>query len=579
MHEVRIRRATPADVGALHELARSAYQPYVETIGVRPAPLDADYAASVTDPRHEVWVAERGTAVVGLLVLVRYDDHLLLENVAVLAPAQGTGNGTLLLNLAERRAIAQGLDEVRLFTHQQMTRNIALYTARGYRETSREIDDGFHRVFLSKHLDGSPSSRTSGGAVTDAEALASDAGALAAAGLQWLVEQARETPGGLAWTTHPDDDELDPTLYSGAAGNALTLLEAAQDIDDERYADLARDAIGPLVAAVETTEHASLYFGRTGIAVALHALGHHLGQPAATAAAARALDLVEAGFDGERWNVQFELMGGNAGIALGALAAGRPELALLALSPYLRTIEPTAGGVQWEVRQETPARFHHISHGTLGIAHALARVGAATGRDDMVELALLGAADVVSRNEAGPDDFLVPHSDPQHRPELIERYSYGWCHGPAGDAQAFRLLASVTGDAAWDTLGDRCWHTVTQSGLPARLRPGFWDNSGRCCGTAGVLALATDRYAERRSDLGFARVLVDDLAERATVDEHGARWSNVEHRVTPSELPPRAGWAMGNAGIVRELLRLQRVLSGGRADDTVPWPDHPSVRR
>jgi hypothetical protein len=40
----------------------------------------------------------------------------------------------------------------------------------------------------------------------------------------------------------------------------------------------------------------------------------------------------------------------------------------------------------------------------------------------------------------------VPHSDPPHRPEIIERYSYGWCNGPAGDAQVFRLLAQVTGD-------------------------------------------------------------------------------------------------------------------------------------
>jgi hypothetical protein len=418
--------------------------------------------------------------------------------------------------------------------------------------------------------------------VTDETALAEQARELAVSGLQWLIAAAVDTPDGPAWTTHPQDDELDPTLYSGGAGIVLTLLEAARDLDDARYADVARRAIGPLVAAIETTEHASLYFGRTGIAVALHALGRHLGEPAATAAAARASDLVEAAFDGERWSVQFELLGGNAGIALGALAVGRPELAVLAMSPYLRTKEPTAGGVQWEVRQQTPARFHHISHGTLGIAYALARVGVATGRNELVELALLGAADVVSRDEAGPDGFLVPHSDPQHRPELIERYSYGWCHGPAGDAQVFRLLGAVTGDRAWDVLGDRCWHTVTHSGLPARVRPGFWDNSGRCCGTAGVLALVSDRYAEGRPDLAFAHVLVDDLAERATIDEAGARWSNAEHRVSPSALPPRTGWAMGNAGIVRELLRLARVVTatdGADVTDVVPWPDEPPVRR
>lgn len=107
------------------------------------------------------------------------------------------------------------------------------------------------------------------------------------------------------------------------------------------------------------------------------------------------------------------------------------------------------------------------------------------------------------------------------------------------------------------------------------MRPGFWDNSGRCCGTAGVLA-ACDRHAEGREDLEFATVLVDDLASRATVHGDGARWSNHEHRVTPSALAPRTGWAMGNAGIVRELLRFARATTGTDPSYAVSWPDHPS---
>jgi hypothetical protein len=211
----------------------------------------------------------------------------------------------------------------------------------------------------------------------------------------------------------------------------------------------------------------------------------------------------------------------------------------------------------------------------LGIVYALASVGDAAGRDDFIEMALAGAADVVARNEAGPDGFLVPHSDPPHRPDIIERYSYGWCNGPAGDAQVFRLLAQVTGDSTWTRLVDRCWRTVRESGLPARVRPGFWDNNGRCCGTAGVLALACDRIAEHGDDFSFADALTADLATRATVDDAGTRWSNYEHRVTPGDLEPRAGWAMGNAGIIRELLRYARVSDGAAAGYAVPWPDHP----
>jgi Lanthionine synthetase C-like protein len=407
-------------------------------------------------------------------------------------------------------------------------------------------------------------------AATDAPTLASD-------GLTWLLEQATETPDGLVWAGTESDDDVDPTLYSGAAGIVLTLLEAHENFADDRYADAAIRGARALANKVDEIEHCSLYFGLTGVAVALHAVRDRLDDDASGAAAGRALQLVRARFDGERWGDQFELLGGNAGIALGALSAGDADLAQQAVEPYLRTAERTDGGVQWEVRAAMPARFHHISHGTLGIVAALAGVGAATGRSELVELALAGATDVVSRDEADESGFLVPHSDPQHRPELIERYSYGWCHGPAGDAQVFRLLGAVTDDPTWTAMADRCWHTITHCGLPVRARPGFWDNSGRCCGTAGVLALACDRVAEGRDGLDFAAVLVDDLVARATVDGQGARWSNYEHRVTPSELEPRTGWAMGNAGIVRELLRYARVTAGRGSTYAVPWPDHPPV--
>ncbi|HEX4833227.1 MAG TPA: lanthionine synthetase LanC family protein [Trebonia sp.] len=167
----------------------------------------------------------------------------------------------------------------------------------------------------------------------------------------------------------------------------------------------------------------------------------------------------------------------------------------------------------------------------------------------------------------------MPHSDPQHRPGRIERYSYRWCHGPAGGAQAFRLLGQVAGDPAGAVLADRCWRTVTASGLPRR-RPGFWDNSGRCCGTAGILALACDRQAEQGDGLPFAAVLAADLAARAATDAAGARWSNHEHRATPPELAPRTGWAMGNAGIIRELLGHARLQAGRDPGHAIAWPDH-----
>jgi len=383
------------------------------------------------------------------------------------------------------------------------------------------------------------------------------------------VQAARLAHGAADWLLDGmGADSGDASLYQGLAGVVLALHEAYQHFGDDRYRQAVTRGADALSAQVDGLEGCSLYFGLAGVAVALRALGRD-------AAADRALNRVRDRLDGQRWNEMFELFMGNAGIGLGALRAGDLDLAVTAVTPYLTTADRTPCGVNWAVRP-SPARSHHIAHGTLGIVYALASVGAAAGREDMIEMALAGAADVAGRNEAGPDGFLVPHSDPPHRPDLIERYSYGWCNGPAGDAQVFRLLGRITGDEAWTALGERCWRTVRESGLPARIRPGFWDNNARCCGTAGVLALACDRIAERGDDFGFSNVLVDDLTARTTVDDKGVRWSNYEHRTTPGDLEPRAGWAMGNAGIIRELLRYARLSEGNAAGYAVPWPDHPA---
>ncbi|MFI7293837.1 lanthionine synthetase LanC family protein [Streptomyces sp. NPDC050121] len=402
---------------------------------------------------------------------------------------------------------------------------------------------------------------------------------LAVDALRWMRGAARDTgDGGLGWSVRPSDDHVEPMLYNGTAGVVPVLLEAWRHFGDDTYADTAVRAARSLTECVDDHPDDSLYFGLTGIALVLRTVHRELGDHAAGAAADRALERVRSRFDGTRWGALFELMGGNAGIGLGALLCGDAESALDALEPYARTAEPTAAGVTWQWRSGAELRLHHLAHGALGIAYALAAVGAATDREDLVELARAAVAEVVSRDEAGPEGFLVPYSHPQPSSDRVERHNYGWCHGPAGDAQVFRLLRDACGGPSWSDLADRCWHTVTHSGLPRRSRPGFWDNNGRCCGTAGVLALACDRIAEQGDSPDFARVLVADLVSHAIRDGDGARWSNVEHRVTPSDLEPQTGWAMGNAGIARELLRYVRVCIGGDPRYAFAWPDQPAVR-
>jgi len=128
-----------------------AYGHYVERIGMRPGPMDADYEAVARGG--DAWVADEGGEIAGLLVLEAHGDHLLIENVAVEPARQGQGIGRALLAFAEERAAELGLGELRLYTHIKMTENQALYARLGYREDERRCEQGFARVFMSKRLE------------------------------------------------------------------------------------------------------------------------------------------------------------------------------------------------------------------------------------------------------------------------------------------------------------------------------------------------------------------------------------------------------------------------------------------
>jgi ribosomal protein S18 acetylase RimI-like enzyme len=145
-----IRAAVPADVPAIAELVREAYALYVPRIGRQPAPVTADHAGLVAAGRTSVLEADGVLA--GVIVLIPGDDHLLVENVAVAPAMQGRGLGRELMSYAELRAGELGFGELRLYTNELMTENLALYPTLGYTETGRREEHGFRRVYFSKRL-------------------------------------------------------------------------------------------------------------------------------------------------------------------------------------------------------------------------------------------------------------------------------------------------------------------------------------------------------------------------------------------------------------------------------------------
>ena len=110
----------------------------------------ADYTRLVDEAR--VWIAELAGRPVGLLVTRPEADHLLVENIAVDPAEQRRGVGARLLERAELDAVEAQRSEIRLYTNETMTENLAYYARHGYVELHRATEDGYRRVFLGKQL-------------------------------------------------------------------------------------------------------------------------------------------------------------------------------------------------------------------------------------------------------------------------------------------------------------------------------------------------------------------------------------------------------------------------------------------
>jgi ribosomal protein S18 acetylase RimI-like enzyme len=147
-----IRRARPEDREAVEAIVRDAYSIYIPRMGKPPGPMLDDYDVLIADGAVSVLEANDGL-IAAILVLLPKPDHLLLDNIAVRTDCQGQGLGRQLIAFAEAEARWLGHRELRLYTHETMSENIALYTRLGFIETGRGQEAGYDRVFMTKGLD------------------------------------------------------------------------------------------------------------------------------------------------------------------------------------------------------------------------------------------------------------------------------------------------------------------------------------------------------------------------------------------------------------------------------------------
>lgn len=379
------------------------------------------------------------------------------------------------------------------------------------------------------------------------------------------------------------------SLYAGIAGLAPVLVEIAEarPWSDAEHR-LRAGIVERLSVMVATRSEPSLYDGLAGYATALRMLS-----PTAAPPALRRLDELRVP-DG--WVTTLEVTGaagrcfhdvvmGTAGVVMTAVWVGGAEGANLAAAgadALVRAAERSGAGLDWGGWTGAGSRMPNYSHGTAGIASALAVAGTALDRPELVDAAVLGAQHLLAIGSMDDGGFVLPHTIPPSQ-RVVEPVTYSWCHGPTGTSQLFAALAHAGVDQV-NGIGvvearQRCLRSVLDSGVPRRLRPGFWDNDGRYCGTAGVGDVLLDAAQDTQDPmlagqlLAAARTMGDALLERVTRHEAAAFWRFVEPRRQPPLLPPGTSWMQGAAGIAAFLLRLARVVEGGLDSTVVDRPD------
>lgn len=424
---------------------------------------------------------------------------------------------------------------------------------------------------------------------------------VAEAAWRWVLDQVRWDDGPWIPFAATDPPAAEPAwdrdgLHSGVGGLAHVLAEIRlrRPWTTEEQ-DLAA-AIGDRIRGVVPAQTDCSYFdglaSSVGVLIALDV-------PGADDAVARLATLAEPDgwpqttVQGPRYLAGARVADvtlGTAGVLLAALWARRHgvaravEVAEHAAAALVADAEHVPTGTNWQM---VPARFHaaaggaqmpNFSHGVAGIAASLAVAGADLDRPDLTAAAVSGAEHLVSLGDARGEGFVVPRYLPPDFNDQDE-VTHTWCHGGTGTSLMFLALdragvPQVAGQPplAWHR---RCLHSVRTSGLPARLHPGFWDNDGRCCGTAGVGDVFLDswRRAGDGHDLEFALHLADTLVERAVREGPYAYWRFLEHHAADPLLPPGVGWMQGAAGIAAFLFRVSRTVRDGADAAAVPRMD------
>ncbi len=134
------------DVAGIRGIARAAYSKYIPRIGLKPAPMTADYDADVAVSR--AVVIQVREELCGYMISWPDADAYFIDNIGIDPRYQGQRLGRRLIEYAVSEARRCGLNALSLYTNEAMTENLAMYAHFGFIETHRIVEHGFRRVYM-----------------------------------------------------------------------------------------------------------------------------------------------------------------------------------------------------------------------------------------------------------------------------------------------------------------------------------------------------------------------------------------------------------------------------------------------
>ncbi len=150
IHSLQIRTAKAADLSAIEKCLDLAFNSFAGHTDGGDAKLANNLQSQILDG--SIQLICDGNSVLGYVAIWPAGGQMFVDTLAVVPTHRRQGLGSQLLAFAESEARRLGLETVNLFTKATMVGNLEFYRRRGYIETGRCDDDGFCRVFYTKHV-------------------------------------------------------------------------------------------------------------------------------------------------------------------------------------------------------------------------------------------------------------------------------------------------------------------------------------------------------------------------------------------------------------------------------------------